>query len=73
MRIEIPPNNRLHTDSALHASADGRSGLAWFSSQCWFQSDRRAERVKRDVRQQIIKPIDLSHLKAGNLGKGDEE
>jgi cell division protein FtsN len=34
-------------DSALRASADGRSEPKWFLSCGWFQSDRRAERVRR--------------------------
>ena len=50
------PNNRLHTDSALRASADGRSEFAWFSSQHWLQADVRAERVKRDVRPTDVTP-----------------
>ena len=31
-------NNRINTDAALRASADGRSGLAWFLSQIGFSS-----------------------------------
>lgn len=41
----------LAGDSALRASVDGRSEFAWFLSQQWFQADRRAERLKRDVEQ----------------------
>lgn len=42
-------NNRLHTDAALRASANGRLGFARFSSQQWFQADDRAARVKRTL------------------------
>ena len=48
-----PANNRLHTDAALRASADGRSGFAWFPSQPWFQADDRVARVKRTLGRQI--------------------
>ncbi len=54
-------NNRLHTDAALRASANGRSGLAWFLSQHRFQADDRAARVKRDVRR-LAKLIGKSDL-----------
>ena len=31
------PNNRINTDAALRASANGRSGFAWFLSQSGFR------------------------------------
>jgi hypothetical protein len=55
-----PPNNRLHTDAALRASANGCSELALFPSQQWFQADVRAARVKRDVGQQKESDVRLS-------------
>jgi hypothetical protein len=44
---QMPPNKRLHSDAALRASANEHSGSRWFLSQHWFETDRRAERVKR--------------------------
>jgi len=52
-----PPNNRLHSDSALRASVDGRSELAWVLSPCWLQSNRRAERVKGFYAANLGSPI----------------
>lgn len=44
---ELAPNNRLHTDAALRASANGPVRFACFLSQHGFQADLRAARSRR--------------------------
>ena len=66
--MKAKPNHRLHTDPALRASTDGRSGFAWFLSCSWFQADVRAERVKRTFGQQHN--LCLPYWLFGTLGDG---
>ena len=47
--IQKAPNNRLHTDAALRASANGRFKFCVVSVSKGFQADARAARVKRTL------------------------
>ena len=48
-RASGTPNNRLHTDAALRASANVRFEFCVVSVSSWFQADARAARVKRTL------------------------